>query len=244
MSSRAGSSSIPVSGFAKTAEHDWALLAHLSEFVDLGFPVLIGASRKSFLGRLLAAPDGTPRPVGERESATLAITTYAALHGAWGVRVHSVGPNVDAAATVAAITHGADASTRRPDVTDRIALTGLRVRGHHGVYEFERREGQDFVVDVGLDLDTAPAAASDDVADTVHYGELAESLAAVVAGEPVNLLETLAAAPRRRLPGRCASACRRDNRAQAAGADRADVRRRGRHHPARTRMTRDRKAAS
>ena len=99
----------PGLGFAKTAEHDWALLAHLSDFVALGFPVLIGASRKSFLGRLLAAPDGTPRPVGERESATLAITTYAALHGAWGVRVHSVGPNVDAAATVAAITHGADA---------------------------------------------------------------------------------------------------------------------------------------
>ena len=77
-------------------------------------------------------------------------------------------------------------------MTDRIALTGLRVRGHHGVYEFERREGQDFVVDVRLDIDAAPAAASDDVADTVHYGELAESLAAVVAGEPVNLLETLA----------------------------------------------------
>ena len=75
---------------------------------------------------------------------------------------------------------------------DVIALTGLTVRGHHGVFDFERRAGQDFVVDVALELDTAPAAASDDVADTVHYGELAEALAAVVAGEPVNLLETLA----------------------------------------------------
>ena len=77
-------------------------------------------------------------------------------------------------------------------MTDRIALTGLRVRGHHGVLPSERRAGQDFVVDVSLDLDLAPAALSDDVADTVDYGELAEALAAVVRGEPVNLLETLA----------------------------------------------------
>lgn len=77
----------------------------------------------------------------------------------------------------------------RPDL---ISLTGLRVRGHHGVFDFERREGQDFVVDVVLELDTAPAAASDDVVDTVHYGELALGLAAVIEGEPVNLLERLA----------------------------------------------------
>lgn len=75
---------------------------------------------------------------------------------------------------------------------DRIAIRGLRAYGHHGVYDFERRDGQEFVVDVVLELDLAPAAASDDVADTVHYGELAEALAAVVSGEPVNLLETLA----------------------------------------------------
>lgn len=77
-------------------------------------------------------------------------------------------------------------------MSDTITIAGLRVRGHHGVYDFERRDGQDFVVDVVLDLDLSPAAASDDVADTVHYGELAEALAKVIAGEPVNLLETLA----------------------------------------------------
>jgi 7,8-dihydroneopterin aldolase/epimerase/oxygenase len=76
--------------------------------------------------------------------------------------------------------------------TDHIVLTGLTVRGHHGVFDFERREGQDFVVDVDLELDTSMAAASDDVTDTVHYGELATALAEVVGGEPVNLLETLA----------------------------------------------------
>ena len=84
-------------------------------------------------------------------------------------------------------------------MADVIALTGLRVRGHHGVFDFERREGQDFVVDVALSLDTRTAAASDEVADTVHYGDLASALAEVIAGEPVNLVETLAA----RLAGVC-----------------------------------------
>jgi 7,8-dihydroneopterin aldolase/epimerase/oxygenase len=91
---------------------------------------------------------------------------------------------------------------------DRITISGLRARGHHGVYEIERRNGQDFVVDVVLELDTAPAAVSDDVADTVHYGELAETLAAAVRGEPVNLLETLAA--------RLADVCLDDKRVAAA----------------------------
>ncbi|MER7459675.1 dihydroneopterin aldolase [Micromonospora sp. NPDC126480] len=77
-------------------------------------------------------------------------------------------------------------------MTDRIELTGLRAHGRHGVYDFERAEGQDFVVDAVLELDLAPAARSDDVADTVHYGELAGRLVAVVSGEPVNLIETLA----------------------------------------------------
>ena len=77
-------------------------------------------------------------------------------------------------------------------MNDRITLTGLRVRGHHGVYPTERRNGQDFVLDVTLWLDTSLAARSDDVRDTVHYGELADRLAAVLAGDPVNLLETLA----------------------------------------------------
>ena len=91
---------------------------------------------------------------------------------------------------------------------DRIALTGLRVRGHHGVLPEERRDGQDFLVDVVLRLDLRPAAASDDVADTVHYGELAERLAAIVAGEPVHLIETLA--------DRLADACLADPRVAVA----------------------------
>ncbi|MEX2292117.1 MAG: dihydroneopterin aldolase [Mycobacteriales bacterium] len=77
-------------------------------------------------------------------------------------------------------------------MSDAIRLTGLRVRGFHGVLPEERRNGQDFLVDVVLHLDLSAAARSDDLADTVHYGALAERLAAVVAGEPVALIETLA----------------------------------------------------
>jgi 7,8-dihydroneopterin aldolase/epimerase/oxygenase len=78
-------------------------------------------------------------------------------------------------------------------VSDRIVLRGLRARGHHGVYPEERAAGQTFLVDLVLQVDTRTAAATDDVADTVHYGELAAEVVAVVEGEPVNLLETLAA---------------------------------------------------
>lgn len=97
----------PGLGFAKTAAHNWALLAHLDVLVGLGLPVLVGASRKSFLGRVLADPDGTPRPVDDREAATVALTAYAAAQGVWGVRVHDVQPNVDAARTIAAVREAA-----------------------------------------------------------------------------------------------------------------------------------------
>jgi 7,8-dihydroneopterin aldolase/epimerase/oxygenase len=93
-------------------------------------------------------------------------------------------------------------------VTDRITLTGLRARGRHGVYDFERAQGQDFVVDVVLELDLSQAAGSDQVADTVHYGELVERLVSVVGGEPVNLIETLAQ--------RLADTCLADPRVDAA----------------------------
>jgi len=92
----------PGLGFAKTAEHNWALSRHLGDLVALGYPVLFGASRKSYLGRLLAGPDGAPRPVDERESATIATSVLAAAAGAWGVRVHDVRATTDALAVWAA----------------------------------------------------------------------------------------------------------------------------------------------
>jgi dihydropteroate synthase len=86
----------PGLGFAKRAEHNWRLSAHLDDIVALGFPVLVGASRKSYLGQLLAGPDGAPRPADDREAATVATSVLAVLAGAWGVRVHDVQATVDA----------------------------------------------------------------------------------------------------------------------------------------------------
>ncbi len=93
----------PGLGFAKTATHNWAVLRRLDEFVSTGLPVLVGTSRKSFLGSLLTGPDGAPRPVHEREDATVATTVVAALAGVWGVRVHEVRRNLDALKVVAAL---------------------------------------------------------------------------------------------------------------------------------------------
>ena len=96
----------PGLGFAKTAEHNWALLRALPEFVGTGIPVLVGASRKRFLGTLLASPDGEPRPPGGRETATAVISALAGLHGAWGVRVHDVRASVDAIKVLGAWSNG------------------------------------------------------------------------------------------------------------------------------------------
>jgi dihydropteroate synthase len=93
----------PGLGFAKTAAHNWALVAALDEFVGTGLPVLVGASRKSFLGALLADGAGVARPVHDREDATTAITAFCAAAGVWGVRVHEVRASVDAALAIAAI---------------------------------------------------------------------------------------------------------------------------------------------
>lgn len=86
----------PGLGFAKKAEHTWRLAAHLPELIALGYPVLVGSSRKSHLGRLLEAPGGAPRPATDREAATIATTVLSVEAGAWGVRVHEVRGNVDA----------------------------------------------------------------------------------------------------------------------------------------------------
>lgn len=92
----------PGLGFAKNATHNWALLAAIPRLTELGYPLLIGASRKRFLGRLLADADGTPRPFDRNDDATLAVTALAARDGAWCVRVHTVGPNADAVRVAAA----------------------------------------------------------------------------------------------------------------------------------------------
>jgi dihydroneopterin aldolase len=91
-------------------------------------------------------------------------------------------------------------------MTDELTIRGVECHGHHGVFDFERREGQAFVIDLTLGLDTAPAAASDDLRDTVDYGSLVASVQAAVETDPVDLIETLAQ--------RIAGVCLLDDRVQ------------------------------
>ncbi len=93
----------PGFGFAKMPEHNWSLLAHLDALQSLGQPVLIGTSRKTFLGRLGVPEGGEPRPPAQRDAATAATTVIAGLAGVWGVRVHEVPSSVDALRVVTAM---------------------------------------------------------------------------------------------------------------------------------------------
>lgn len=102
----------PGIGFAKNAEHNWALLHRLDALAGLSLPILIGASRKRFLGSLLAAPDGTPRDIAQREDATTAITAIAAHEGVWAVRVHEPRAAADAVRVAAALANPSNGSDR------------------------------------------------------------------------------------------------------------------------------------
>ena len=173
----------PGLGFAKTAEHNWALLRALPEFVGTGIPVLVGASRKRFLGTLLAGAGrraAAAGRAGDRHRGDLRAGRAARRVGGSGARRACLGRRAQGAA-------GLDEG-----MADRIELRGLTVRGHHGVFDHERRDGQDFVVDITVWIDLAAAAASDDLADTLDYGGLAQRAADIVAGPPRNLIETVA----------------------------------------------------
>jgi dihydropteroate synthase len=104
----------PGIGFAKTAAHNWTLLRRLDVLLALGFPVLVGASRKHFLGALLATTDGTVRPAAGRDGATAAVSALAAHAGAWGVRVHDVDTTMDAIAVATAWQLGASRARTGP----------------------------------------------------------------------------------------------------------------------------------
>ncbi|WP_144720029.1 dihydropteroate synthase [Agrococcus jejuensis] len=178
----------PGLGFSKDADDNWRLVAGLDRIVDLGLPVLVGASRKRFLGALLPAD----APMDARDHGTAALSVLAAQAGAWGVRVH----DVVSTRRVLDVLDAVGAAARRPapvaGVADRIELRGLEAFAHHGVFDHERRDGQRFVIDLDVDVDLAAAARGDELARTVHYGELAEAVVAAVERDPVDLIETVA----------------------------------------------------
>ncbi len=200
----------PGLGFAKHPEHNWQLLGELSTIAAIGARVLVGASRKRFLGALL--PDDAP--VEERDLLTAVVSALVAGRGADALRVHDVRSSaraldvwqsfitaVDVAPEVqgsylASAPLGARASSGRWSSDragrDRIVLTGLRAFAHHGVFEHERRDGQEFVIDVTAGLDLRGAGSDDELASTVHYGVLAEQVVAAVESDPVDLIESVA----------------------------------------------------
>lgn len=210
----------PGLGFAKRPEHNWQLLNELGTIASIGARVLVGASRKRFLGALL--PDDAP--LEERDLLTAVVSALVAGRGADAVRVHDVRSSaraldvwqsftaaVDATpeyqgSYLASLPTGAGAGGDRTGRArtggngtggdcrggDRIVLTGLRAFAHHGVFEHERRDGQEFVIDVTARLDLRGAGSDDALASTVHYGVLAEQVVAAVESDPVDLIESVA----------------------------------------------------
>ena len=213
----------PGLGFDKTGQQCWALLAHLDTLIELGYPVLVGASRKRMIAEALVGA-GLEADLSARDLATSVVTALAA-GSAWGVRVHDVVGSVQALAVAGAwqgarpaedrgsaedmadpprngistadpITPGGASSARGADQVggsaDRIVLTGLEVFAHHGVFDFERQNGQRFIIDAEVAVDLRAAASGDALERTVHYGELAEAIVAAVERDPVDLIETVA----------------------------------------------------
>lgn len=173
----------PGLGFDKTGEQCWEILRRIDELRALGFRVLIGASRKRMLIEVLATVPGAPTGPTDRDLATAVVSALAARSGLWGVRVHDVAGSMQALAVERAWGNIAG---------DRITLSGLEVFAHHGVFEFEREAGQKFIIDADVAVDLRSAAAGDDLASTVHYGELADAIVQAVERDPVDLIETVA----------------------------------------------------
>ena len=177
----------PGFGFSKDADDNWLLLTELRALHGLFLPILVGTSRKRFLGELLPAD----ADASERDAATAATSLIAAQAGAAAVRVH------DVASTVAALrVHERLVAAERADdhgEVPTIRIDGIRATGFHGVLPEEREQGQEFIVDVDLSGDFGRAPRSDDLAHTVNYAAVAERVVAEIEGEPVKLIETLAA---------------------------------------------------
>ena len=204
----------PGIGFGKTVEHNVELIARLGEIAALGRPVVVGASRKRFLGRLLGDTEATTGPVAAGIGA--AVTAYE--RGATMLRVHDVRP-----ACRGPRRRGRGGAVSR--VT--IELHGLELHGFHGVLEEERRDGQTFLFDLELDADVA-GAQSDDLAGTIDYREIVACVREISDGRAFQLLEALAEALADALLARFPRLPRTRARAQAAGPARGAGRVHGR----------------
>ena len=181
----------PGIGFGKTVEHNLEVLRRLEEFTTLGRPLLVGPSRKSFIGAV------TGRPVDDRVDGTIAALVIASMRGADVVRVHDVG-RVKQALMVAGRrspnVRSRGGGVSRMKSFDKVILRDVRARAKVGVSEQERAEPQDVLFDVELHLDLAPAGAADDLSLTPDYVEVPAVLRRTAGERPYHLLETMAEA--------------------------------------------------
>jgi dihydropteroate synthase len=177
----------PGIGFGKSLEHNLELLRNLDALAALGAPVLVGVSRKSFLARL------TGDALGDRRAPTLAAGVAAVLAGAHALRVHDVAAAV-AASRVAEALRTERRTKRRHATLERVEIRGLRRLARVGVGASERARPQALVIDLVLELDRRAAVASDELATTVDYVDLAELLESELARRTDTLLENLARA--------------------------------------------------
>jgi dihydropteroate synthase len=179
----------PGIGFGKNLEHNLLLLRNLGSLTVLGYPVLVGPSRKSFIHAALGLPHG------ERLEATAGAVAWAVAQGAQLVRVHDVTEMVRVVRMTEAI-RDAGASFEDefepPPGRDKVIVRGLRVFGYHGVHAHEQERGQDFVIDLEAHLDLRPAGRGDDLDETLDYSDLARRASAIVSSERFNLIEALA----------------------------------------------------
>lgn len=174
----------PGIGFGKTPEHNLDLLANLRELRTVGAPVVLGASRKSFLDRLLGGV-----PVGERLAGTLAVNAWAAALGSADVlRVHDVEPHRQLAESIGALRRRRRSSVPRR----RVLARGIACRGRIGVTAAERAKPQELLVDIDVTLTAHPPGARDELGGTVDYAELAAIAQAVAERHEYRLVETLA----------------------------------------------------
>lgn len=174
----------PGIGFGKTFDHNWTLLHELDQLQALGFPVLVGVSRKRFLGALLQDSQGVPRDEQHRDTASAVIAAHVLRRGAWGIRVHDVQATKDAFLALNAVDPAV--------IHDHIELLGVKDFGYHGVLEHEKENGQYFSVDARLGISIAYAAQTDNLADTVNYAEVADAIRARITGQSLDLIEKLA----------------------------------------------------
>ncbi len=181
----------PGLGFAKFAEHNWALLVGLPRLRSLGLPLLVGASRKRFLGELLADADGVVRNVDGRDHASAALSFHAAMHGAWAVRVHDAASSADAVAVASRLRQATPELPHGFEGYDTIRVKGVTSTGFHGVFDFERQQGQEFTVDCTIARGPGRSAA-DNLEHTVNYADVCDLIVGQIQSNPVNLIETLA----------------------------------------------------